>query len=230
MKPLDHFYDNPVNRGRGTPRIFDHLFAGLIRVTFTPAFRCRVRGAEEIRRLDEGFILAGNHRSYLDPLFVMQAMRPRAIRFMGKEEFFRVKVLRRLASWVGVYPVKRETADIKVVKRSVTMLKRGEIVGIFPEGTRGRGTEVVDGERKTYEGVAHIANLAKARVVPFRLFNTEKISPEDSRRWHFPTIKLAFGEPMSLDDPAYEGLDKSEKIQRFTQEVMGVIYSLPEPE
>ena len=229
MKPLDYFYDNPINRGKGTPWIFDHFLAGLARIVFTPAFRCKVRGAKEIIQLDEGFILAGNHRSYLDPLFALLAMRPRTVRFIGKEEFFKIKGIRRLASWAGVYPVRRGLADIKAVKRSASMLKRGEIVGIFPEGTRGRGKDVVDGERQAFEGVALIASLAKARVVPFRLWNTDKISPEGSKRWHFPTIKLAFGEPMSLDDPAYAGLEKSEKLQRFTQDVMAVIYSLPEP-
>ena len=230
MKPLDYFYDNPLNRGKGTPRAFDRFFAGLVRIVFAPAFRCKVTGAQEIRGLDEGFILAGNHRSYLDPLFVMQAMRPRSVRFIGKEEFFTIKGIRRAASWVGVFPVKRGAGDIKVVKRSVAMLKRGEIVGIFPEGTRGRGEDIVEGERDIREGVAMIASLAKARVVPCRHWNTEKISPEGSKRWHFPTIKLAFGTPMSLEDPAYATLGKSEKMQRFTRDVMAAIYALPEPE
>ncbi len=230
MKPLNYFYDNPINRGKGTPRIFDHIFAGLVRTLFTPAFRLRKRGAQKIRELDEGFILAGNHRSYLDPVFVMMAMRPRTVRFIGKEEFFKIKGIRRAASWAGVYPVKRESADLKVVKRSVAMLKRGEIVGIFPEGTRGRGEDIVEGERDVHEGVALIASLAKARVVPFRLWNTEKISPKGSKRWHFPTIALTFGEPMSLNDPVYANLEKGEKIERFTQDIMSAIYALSEPE
>ncbi|MDR1088074.1 MAG: 1-acyl-sn-glycerol-3-phosphate acyltransferase [Coriobacteriales bacterium] len=230
MKPLDYFYDNPLNTGRGTPWIFDHIFAGLLRVLLTPAFRLKTRGAEHIRELDEGLILAGNHRSYLDPLFPLMAMRPRTVRFIGKEEFFKIRGVRRLASWVGVYPVKRAAADLKVVKRSVAMLKRGELVGIFPEGTRGRGEELVEGERDAREGVALIANLARARVVPFRLWNTEKISPEGSRRWHFPTVKLSFGEPLSLADPAYADLEKAEKLRRFTHDIMAAIYALPEPE
>jgi 1-acyl-sn-glycerol-3-phosphate acyltransferase len=230
MKPLSYFYDHPVNQGRGTPRIFDHFFAGLLKLVFAPAFRCRVRGAEQLRVLDEGFILAGNHRSYLDPLFPMMALRPRTVRFIGKEEFFRIKGIRRAASWLGVYPVKRDSADLKVVKRSVAMLRRGETIGIFPEGTRGRGEAVQEGERTAYEGVSLIANLARARVVPFRLWNTEKISPEDSRRWHLPTIELSFGEPMSLTSPAYDGLEKSERTARFTQDVMAAIYALPRPE
>lgn len=230
MKSLDYFYNNPINQGKGTPRIFDRFFAGLIWLVFTPLFRCKVKGAQEIRNLDEGFILAGNHRSYLDPLFVMQAVRPRAIRFIGKEEFFKIPVIRRAAAWVGVYPVKRNMADIKVVKRSASMLKRGEIVGIFPEGTRGRGEDIVEGNREAHEGVAVIANLAKVRVVPFRLWHTDKISPEGSKLWRFPTIKLTFGEPISLSDPLYAELDKGEKIKRFTQDIMSAIYSLSEPE
>lgn len=110
------------------------------------------------------------------------------------------------------------------------MLKRGEIVAIFPEGTRGRGTQLVEGEREIHDGVGMIASLAKAQVVPCRHWNTEKISPEGSRRWHFPTIKLAFGEPLSLDDAAYDGLDKKARIERFTADIMTAIYSLPEPD
>ncbi|MCL2806736.1 MAG: 1-acyl-sn-glycerol-3-phosphate acyltransferase [Coriobacteriia bacterium] len=230
MQPLDYFYDNPINKGKGTPRVFDHIFAVVIRIVFTPLFRCKIKGAAKICSLDEGFILAGNHRSYLDPLFVMIAMRPRTVRFIGKEEFFKLKGIRRGASWLGVYPVKRDSGDIKAIKRSAAMLKRNEIVGIFPEGTRGRGEDLVDGQRKVHEGIAMIASLAKARVVPLRLWNTEKISPEGSKLWRLPKIKLAFGEPMSLDDPAYEGLPKSEKAKRFTQDIMTAIYALPEPE
>lgn len=230
MKPLSYFYDNPINMGKGTPRIFDRILAVLVHIVFTPAFRLKTRGAKGIRELDEGLILAGNHRSYLDPLFVMQAMRPRTVRFIGKEEFFKIKGIRRAASWAGVYPVKRGAADIKVVKRSVAMLNRSELIGIFPEGTRGRGEDIVEGERSAHEGVALIANLAKCRVVPFRLWNTEKISPKGSRRWHFPTVRLSFGEPMSLDDPAYEGLERNEKLELFTRDIMSAIYALPEQE
>lgn len=230
MKPLDYFYENPINRGKGTTRAFDCFFINLVRIVFKPFFRLKVRGADAVKELDEGLIFAGNHRSYLDPLFAMIAMRPRTIRFIGKEEFFKIPVARRAAAWLGVFPVKRDKADLKVIKRAVAMLKRGEYVGIFPEGTRGRGDDVVEGERDTREGVALIANLAKARVVPFRLWNTEKISPEGSKLWHFPTIQLTFGQPMSLDDPVYSDLSKSEKLERFTQDVMAAIYSLPKPE
>lgn len=230
MKSLDYFYDNPINMGSDTVHAFDHFLAGLVKIVFTPLFRLKVRGAQETVKLDEGFILAGNHRSYLDPLFPLMALRPRTTRFIGKEGFFKLKVIGRLAAWAGMYPVKRDSADLKAIKRSVAMLKRGEIIGIFPEGTRGRGENIVEGEREVHEGVALIANLAKAPVVPFRLWNTEKISPEDSKLWHFPTIKVTFGEPMSIDSPAYADLSKSEKLERFTQDIMSAIYSLPEPE
>lgn len=230
MKKLDYFYDNPINMGKETPGRFDRFFAAVIKAVFTPLFKLKVGGAEEIRSLDEGLILAGNHRSYLDPLFAMMAMRPRSMRFIGKEEFFKIKGVRRIASWVGVYPVKRDSADLKVVKRSVAMLKRGELVGIFPEGTRGRGEGVNNGRREAHEGVALIASLAHARVVPFRLWNTERISPEDSWRWHFPAVGITFGEPMSLSDQKYEGLERSKKLERFTKDIMDAIYALPKPD
>jgi 1-acyl-sn-glycerol-3-phosphate acyltransferase len=153
------------------------------------------------------------------------------VRYIGKEEFFRIPVVKRGAAWVGAFPVKRDSADMKVVKRSVAMLKRGEFVGIFPEGTRGRGVEAGDEtQRELHDGIALIAHLAKADVIPFRLFNTEKICPPGSKIWHFPKIILTFGEPLSLNNPAYDGLEKKDKFERFTQDVMAAVYNLPGPD
>jgi 1-acyl-sn-glycerol-3-phosphate acyltransferase len=225
MKPLDTFYDNLVVAGKGTPRFFYKFFMGLVAIILAPLFRFKAARAAAVRARKQGYILAGNHNSYIDPVFVMLALKPRAVRFIGKEEFFRIPVVRRGAAWVGAFPVKRASADMKVVKRSAAMLKRGELVGIFPEGTRGR-----DGaERELHDGIALIAHLAKADVIPFRLFNTDKICPPGTKLWRFPAVSINFGEPVSLNNPAYEGLDKKQKFERFTQDVMEAVYALPNP-
>jgi len=153
----------------------------------------------------------------------MLAVRPQLVRFIAKSEFFDIPVVRRMAAWVGAFPIHRNVADMKAVKRSVAMLKRGEHVGIFPEGTRVR-----DGRERgePQEGVALIAHLAQADVLPFRLFGTEGICPPGKRLWRFPRVTLVFGQPLSLGDQRYQGMPKDERLSAFTQDCMDAVYKL----
>jgi len=141
MKPLDYFYDTPASGEGHFPQRFTTFLAALVRVIFGLLFRYKAYGLEQLQKLPvgSGAIIVANHRSYLDPLFLLSVLRPRPIRFMAKEEFFGVHPLvARLTSWVGAFPVRRGTADLEAIKRPVRMLRRGELVGIFPEGTRVR--------------------------------------------------------------------------------------------
>jgi 1-acyl-sn-glycerol-3-phosphate acyltransferase len=230
VRPLDYFYDNPSSGEGHYGQKFCTFFCGLVRVIFTLMFRYKVYDRDEqLAKLPEGqsAIIAGNHTSYLDPVFVMSVMRPHPIRFMGKEEFFAIHpLIARLATWVGAFPVKRDSADLTVVKRAVKMLKRGEFVGIFPEGTRIRfeGQEVV-----YHEGIALIARLAKAPVLPVRIWGADRICPEGKRLFRMPRVTLRFGEPLALDDPMFTGLEKTELLEAFTAEVMRRVYALEPP-
>jgi 1-acyl-sn-glycerol-3-phosphate acyltransferase len=229
MRPLSYFYDNPASGEGHFPQRFCTFFAGLIRVVFTPLFRYRAYDLQVLDSLpkDSGFIVVGNHRSYLDPVFVMNVLRPRPIRFISKEEFLNINpALTRLAAWAGVFPVRRNTADMLAIKRAVRMLKRGEPVGIFPEGTRIR---FKDQEVVYHEGVALIAQLAKASVVPVRLWGTDKICPQGSALFRCPKVTLRFGEPLSLDEERFASLPKDERHTAFTNAVMERVYSLEFP-
>lgn len=229
MKALDYFYDTPSYGEGHFPQKFCIFFNGLVRVIFTPLFRYKAYDLDRIDALpkDSGFIIAGNHRSYLDPLFVMSVLRPRPVRFIGKEEFFNLNpIVSRLASWLGVYPVKRKTADMAAIKRSVHMLKRNEIIGIFPEGTRIRFKD----QQVTYhEGVALIAILAKVPVVPVRIWNTDNIQPPGKRFFRCPKVTLRFGEPLSMEEEPFASLPRGERHVAFTNEVMRRIYELEPP-
>jgi 1-acyl-sn-glycerol-3-phosphate acyltransferase len=106
------------------------------------------------------------------------------------------------------------------------MLKRGEAIGIFPEGTRIRSK----GQVPVYhEGVALIAQLSGAPVVPVRLWGTERICPEGKRFFRCPRITLRFGEPLSIKDEPFASMPKEERKTAFTEEVMTRIYALDEP-
>ena len=232
MKPPDYFFDTAAEGPGHYPQRFCVFFMAVVKALFTLCFRVKAYGAEFLKDPTQAgqhpYIIAGNHRSYLDPLFVMMALRPRPLRFMAKEEFLNAPIAGRVGAWVGAFPVKRDSADIKVIKRAATMLKRGELVGIFPEGTRGRGL-ADDAKRDAHEGVALLAHLAKANVVPVRIWNAAKIAPAGARRWHFPRITLRFGEPLSLTEERYSKLDKETRFATFTADIMAAVYALENP-
>jgi 1-acyl-sn-glycerol-3-phosphate acyltransferase len=226
MKPVEYFYDNPASGEGHFPQRFCTFLFALIRFVFKILFRYKAYDKKQLEKIpaEKGFIFAGNHSSYLDPVFVMAMMRPRTIRYISKEEFLLINpALTRVAAWCGVFPVKRNTADMSAVKRSVRMLKRGELVGIFPEGTRMRHA----GQVATYhEGIALIAQLAKAPVVPLYIDGAGRICPEGKRIFRLPKITVYFGEPLSIEEPRFADLEKDERYKAFTEEVMKRVYDL----
>ncbi|MCL1879917.1 MAG: 1-acyl-sn-glycerol-3-phosphate acyltransferase [Actinomycetia bacterium] len=226
MKPLDYFYDNPASGEGHWPQRFAKFFFAVVRLVFGLLFRYKVAGQEVFSRLpaDGGAIVAGNHHSYLDPVFALIVMRPRLLRFMAKQEYFDAnRVIARLTSWVGAFPVKRDSADMQAVKRSVRMLKRGELVGIFPEGTRQR----FPGQQAVYhEGIALIAALADTPVVPMRIWGTERIKPYGKRMFRLPKISVRFGEPLVITEEPFASLPKDQRQKAFTEEVMRRVYAL----
>ena len=229
MKPLDYFYDTPAEGPGHYPQRFCTGLFNLFNFLFGRLFKFEAYDMENVNN-SRAYLVAGNHRSYLDPVFVMMAIRPRPMRYMAKEEFFRIPVVARLATYAGAFPVKRNSADIKVLKRAVAMLKRGELVGIFPEGTRGRGLSDEELEhRPAHEGVAAITHLAKCEVIPVHLWGTNLISPPGKRIWRFPRVTVRFGKPLSIHDERYTSMDKHARFAQFTDDVMAAVYALEHP-
>ena len=189
-------------------------------------FRARYEGREVFDRLPEGrpVIVAGNHSSYTDPLFVFDALWPRRVRYMAKGQLFEHKFLDRILAWFGVFPVYTDARGRKAIKRSIACLKRGEYLGIFPEGTRVKKRDKTDVESS--DGVGLIAKMAGAIIVPVGIEGTLDISPNGSKLLHFPKVTLRFGEPLSLDE--FPGLQKAELFSAVTKETMRRVYALAE--
>jgi len=161
---------------------------------------------------DGPLIVACNHRSYLDPP-MLGTYCPRRLAYMAKAELFTIPVLGAAIRAVGAYPVDREGSSTAAIKRSLEVLRAGGAIGIFPEGTRN-----LDGTVQAHEGVALLASLSKAPVVPAALVGTA-----DAKRFH--QIKVAFGTPLRL--PADRKATR-EDLAKFTDDVMSAIAALAE--
>lgn len=166
-------------------------------------------GVEHVPR--EGpLIVACNHISLLDPP-VMGSFVPRQISYMAKRELFDIPVLGSAIRAVGAYPVDREGSASSAIKRSVEILRRGGCIGIFPEGGRN-----LDGDKDARQGVALLAALGKAPVLPAAIAGSERWTPGHK-------IKVAYGPTLSL--PGNRKATR-EELAKFTESVMSAIYAL----
>lgn len=227
---LEHFYDAPL-RGEGhSSRWFSYIIRGIGNFVFKVFFRYRIDGRENLD-VGEGkaAVLAGNHFSMADPLMVVFALKDN-VRFIGKEELFQgPRFLAQGLARCGAIPIKRDTADRQCIKRAVASIKRGEYVGIYPEGTRHHPET---GAAQNKAGAVLIANMAHCPIIPVGSVGTERIKPEGSHFLHFPKLVVRFGFPVDPHD--FDYLPKPQRAEACIQEVMRRCYALragqdPEP-
>jgi 1-acyl-sn-glycerol-3-phosphate acyltransferase len=170
-----------------------HILLGpLLRVAWRP----RVRGLQNIP-VHGGVILAANHLSFVDSLF-MPLMCPRDVVFMGKADYFETWRTRWFFEAAGVIPVRRDggSAGEAAILAGIRALRAGKVVGIYPEGTRSPDGRLYRGKT----GVARMALEARVPVVPVAIGGTPEIMPIEAKvpRLHGrPTIE--FGKPLHFE-------------------------------
>lgn len=177
------------------------------------AFCTRVHGAENIPV--GGALLAGNHLSYLDPVLLWCAA-PRPVRFMAKSELWDVRVLAWALPRLWAFPVMRGGADRAAIEAATGFLKAGELVGIFPEGTRAEADATELGE--AHGGAAFIAMRAGVPVVPTAFVGTDAAMPRGARLPRLRRVDIWFGEPVRPED-FVEG-SRKERVAAMTAAIM----------
>ena len=156
-------------------------------------FRLDVRGREHVPR--GGFVLAANHASNFDPWPLGLPLFPeRWLRFMAKAELYWWPL-----SWVldsaGAFKVRRGEQDREAIETAVGLVRGGEVVVMFPEGTRRRKGLWKTRAARPHTGAARIAHLAGAPIVPAAIKGTDRLA-------RLAPLGIAYGEPFEPGDDA----------------------------
>jgi len=185
-------------------RFFAFLLTKILRVEYI--------GTEKIPETGS-LIIAGNHSSYLDPV-LLGAMRKRSIHFMAKKELFKNKILASFFRTLKAFPVDREKPGKSSISMALKILKNGNILGIFPEGTR-----YIESLGKPFYGVGFFSFKSGAPILPVAIYGTAKASPKGKYLSHFSRIKVKFG---NIIQPVKVYNKKSEKnlIKDITYQTM----------
>lgn len=166
-----------------------------------------VQGTENFD-MEKPFILCANHISNWDVIALYLAC-PRLINFMAKAELFKFKPFGWLLKKLGAFPVRRGENDITAIKTAMKVLKDGEVLGIFPQGTRsGSDDEQAKG------GAVLIASKTNVPVVPAAIITEYKI---------FRPVHIVIGEPIDMSS---DHRLTSEEIQQKADEIMRQIKNL----
>ena len=169
-------------------------------------YRCTIKGVENIPN-EGGVLICSNHISMHD-VIVMGVASERPIRFMAKKELFKIPLLAQFFKALGAFPVDRKNNDVAAIKYTVNMIKEGQVVGIFPQGTRHkrvhpRGTEVKN-------GAGLVVSRSKCTVVPAAVKTKGfRIVP------FFKKVELTFGAPIPYSEFEHLENDK-DKYQKIS--------------
>jgi len=171
-------------------------------------------------------ILAANHISNADPVIVGAWLTPalgRRIHWLGKKEMFDWPIVGWMARNGGIVPVDRAAADAEAFRLAQRILQAGEVLMIFPEGTRSPTGEL----QRPKDGLAMLALRTNAWIVPIGVSNTDRVWPKGRP---IPKIgghaTMRVGEPFRLADELPEGLDRKAQKAASTDLIMHRIAAL----
>ena len=168
--------------------------------------RLRAEGIENLPA-EGGFVLAANHVSNFDPWPLGVPLLPRRfLRFMAKSELFWWP-LGPLIKAGGAFKVRRGEGDVDAMNTAVELVRDGEIVVMFPHGTRQRKGLVKRHRPRAHSGAARIALEAGAPLVPAAVAGTDRLS-------RLGPVRVRYGKPLPID-----GLEPREATERLMAEI-----------
>ncbi|WP_195268744.1 lysophospholipid acyltransferase family protein [Eubacterium sp. 1001713B170207_170306_E7] len=190
--------------------MFYRFGRALIKLLNLILYNIQAEGEENIPETG-GFVLCPNHISNYDPLAVATHMK-RQVHFMAKAELYKNFVFKKVMLALGTIPVDRGKVSLETLKESLRVLKNGEILGIFPEGTRVKNGE----RRKPMEGFVVFALKTKSPILPVHIEGEYKFRGK---------INIKFGKPIELNE-YYGKKVKPEEMSKISEKIMDIVYDL----
>jgi len=196
--------------------MFYSVIHSILRVVSIVYIRLQTISIENIPE-EGGVILAPNHPSDLDS-FVLGTAIKRQLHTMGKEELFRKRFAGFVFRKLNAFPVKRSEIDREAIRTAVSILKKGHVIDMYPEGTVS-----IDGSLQEPKlGTAFISLQAKAAVVPVAIIGTFNVMSKGQRVPRPHKVIIKFGKPLYFDE--YYGKPYNKEILKtVTEKIMGEI-------
>ena len=141
------------------------------------------------------YVLIGNHSSLMDPVIMGVGVPKHQVRFIGKKELWKNKIVAWLFNDMKMIPVDRHNSDMEAMRACMRVTREGGILGIFPEGTRHHKGLMEELE----SGVGLIALRSKAPLIPVYIAGKVKL---------FRTLHVYVGEPIPVEDIREQGVNK----------------------
>jgi 1-acyl-sn-glycerol-3-phosphate acyltransferase len=192
----------------------------VLKVVLTPIVyllvRVKVEGRERVPKRGP-VILACNHRSFLDSIFIPMVVH-RRVTFVAKAEYFDDAKTAWFFRGCGQIPIRREggSASERALASATEVLQKGGVFGIYPEGTRTRDGFLHRG----HTGIARLSMRNNAPIVPIGMIGSDEVQPVDRKMPNlFRRVTIRFGEP--IDPQRYAGQENEHlALRELTDEVM----------
>ncbi len=188
-------------------------------------YHVRVKGLENVPR-SGGAIIAANHRSFLDSIFIPLVIRRRQVVYLAKAEYFKSRRTGWFFRSMGQIPLERTggKSSHRALSAALEVLRSGKLLGIYPEGTRSPDGRLHRGRT----GVVRLALAAGVPVVPCGAIGTEEVMPKGAKLPLLrgrPRVEIRFGP--ALDLSRLEGKEReSTALRAATDEIMAAIGAL----
>jgi 1-acyl-sn-glycerol-3-phosphate acyltransferase len=176
-------------------------------------YRLRSEGEENLPE-SGGFVLAANHTSNFDPFPLAMPLWPRRfLRYMAKSELYWWP-LKLIVDAGGGFPVRRGERDVEAIRTAIQLAREGNVVAMFPQGTRQRKGLTKKHQPRSHTGAARIALDAGVPLVPAAIAGTDRLL-------RLGPLRVRYGKPIPMDDlkSLEPGLAAREATERLMTEI-----------
>lgn len=209
------------NFGYGTTR-------AALNCLFPLIARRQVVGLQRVAGLRGPFLLASNHISHFDPP-VITSLLPFKIDWMAVVELFQHPLAAAYFRSVDAFPTDRNKADLGAVRAALARLKRGHVVGIYPEGGIRDGARSVLGGAPLKPGAATLAQMANVPIVPCVVIGSDRLyNAKNWRRFRATPLWVAVGAPLELDPALPKAEARKELETRLESALLALAVELQE--